>query len=437
MNSTGTLVLLGAALALAGCSDSDSDPAPAPPNPTIVDRLGSLGLTTLATAVEAAGLTGTLDGPGTFTLFAPTNDAFAALPAGTLAFLLDPLNQAILVDVLTYHALGSTVNSTTAAGLTTAMTLQGDDLLIDAVGTDLYLNDARVTTPDLSASNGIIHVIDAVLTPPVSVIETLEARGLTTLVTAIDAAGLTGAVNGGMFTVFAPTEAAFAALPMGVLDDLLMPANQAQLVSLLQFHLIAGAQKASELVTAGERASVEGPLQFFALGVDGATVGTTPIERFNVPATDGIVHVVSEVLMPVGDVVERAVELNFATLAQLLTDASLVATLQGTGPLTVFAPTDAAFAALSPATLAALQDPANVAELQRVLTYHVVPGALQASEVVAVSSLVSVEGSTIAVDATSGVVLNGTSNVITTDVFADNGVIHAIDSVLIPPGFPF
>lgn len=421
---------------LAGCSDDDSNnsnPGASQPQ-TIVNRLNGLGLTTLATAIDAADLEATLNGPGPFTLFAPTNAAFAALPAGTLQTLLQPANQAALQDLLRYHVLAGNVSSATAVGLPGATTVQGGELIIDSVGGGLYLNDARVTTADVAATNGVIHVIDAVLTPPVSVADTLEARGFTTLLAAIDAAGLTGALNGGNFTVLAPTEAAFAALPAGALNDLLLPQNQAQLISLLQFHLIPGPQKATTLVSAGERESLEGPLQFFGLGPSGATVSGAAIERFNVPATDGLVHVVAEVLIAPGDVVEQAIALQFDTLAQLLTDASLVATLQGTGPFTVFAPTDAAFAALPATTLAFLTDPANVATLQQVLTYHVVPGALQASEVVAATSLTSVQGGAISVDASNGVVLNGGSTVIATDVFAANGVIHAIDAVLVPPG---
>jgi len=431
-----TLAPLALAALLVGCSDDDSNSNnPGANVPTIVGRLQGLGLTTLATAIQAGGLTATLNGPGPFTLFAPTDAAFAALPPATLQFLLEPANQAVLADVLQYHVLAGRVNSTTAAGLSSATAVQGDTLLIDAVGGALYLNDARVTNADVNASNGVIHVIDAVLTPPATVAETLTARGFSTLVTAVDAAGLTGALNGGMFTVLAPTDAAFAALPAGTLATLLEPANQAQLISVLQYHLIPGTQKASELLSAGERASAEGPLQFFGLGTGGATVGTTPITRFNLPATDGIIHTVSEVLLAPGDVVDRAVALGFNTLAQLLTSANLVTALQGTGPFTVFAPTDAAFAALPPATLTALQDPANLAALQQVLTYHVVPGALQASEVIAASSLATLEGSNIAIDATAGVVLNGSSTVTQTNVFADNGVIHVIDTVLIPPGF--
>jgi transforming growth factor-beta-induced protein len=422
---------------LVGCSDSDSDSqAPGgtqPPN--IVGRFQTLGLNTLATAVQAAGLTSTLEGPGPFTLFAPTDAAFAALPPATLQFLLDPANQAVLADVLQYHVVAGNVSSATAAGLPSATAVQGGTLLIDALGSDLYLNDARVVTADVSASNGVIHVIDTVLTPPTTVASTLQARGFSTLLTAINAAGLSGALNGGMFTVFAPTEDAFAALPAGTLQDLLLPANQAQLVSVLQYHLVGGPQKASELLGAGERTSVEGPLHFYGVGASGATVNTTPITGFNIPCTDGIVHVVSEVLLPPGDVVDRAVELGFNTLAQLLSDASLVATLQGQGPFTVFAPTDAAFAALPPATLASLTNPANVAALQQVLTYHVVADALQASEVIAAASLTTVNGADITVDASSGVVLNGSSTVTATNVFAANGLIHVIDTVLLPPGF--
>jgi uncharacterized surface protein with fasciclin (FAS1) repeats len=135
-----------------------------------------------------------------------------------------------------------------------------------------------------------------------------------------------------------------------------------------------------------------------------------------------------------GTIVDVAVGAGtFNTLAAALTAAGLVETLQGDGPFTVFAPTDDAFAALPEGLLDALLLPENVGVLQAILTYHVVSGTVLAADVTT-GDVPTVEGSSIAVDTSMGVVLNGTSNVTATDIMASNGVIHVIDAVILPPG---
>ena len=131
-------------------------------------------------------------------------------------------------------------------------------------------------------------------------------------------------------------------------------------------------------------------------------------------------------------VVDVAINNGFNTLVTAVQAAGLVETLQGDGPFTVFAPTDEAFAALPEGTLdALLEDPAALADI---LTYHVVPGRVLAADVVGLSSATSVQGADIAIEVVDGgVVLNGTANVVTTDVEADNGVVHIIDAVILPP----
>lgn len=133
------------------------------------------------------------------------------------------------------------------------------------------------------------------------------------------------------------------------------------------------------------------------------------------------------------DIVETALGAgSFATLAQALTAAGLVETLKGPGPFTVFAPTDDAFAKIPPADLQALL--ADKEALTKVLTYHVVAGNVPSTQVVGMTSATSVEGSAITIAVVDGkVVLNGSSNVIKTDVAASNGVIHVIDAVIMPP----
>jgi len=135
------------------------------------------------------------------------------------------------------------------------------------------------------------------------------------------------------------------------------------------------------------------------------------------------------------DIVDTAVAAgSFTTLAKALTAADLVATLKGPGPYTVFAPTDEAFAKLPPATLESLLKPENKAKLKRVLTYHVVPGKVMAADVVKVGSAKAVSGDPLPIKASGGAVTVGNAHVVKADIAASNGVIHVIDTVLLPPG---
>jgi uncharacterized surface protein with fasciclin (FAS1) repeats len=135
------------------------------------------------------------------------------------------------------------------------------------------------------------------------------------------------------------------------------------------------------------------------------------------------------------DIVDTAVAAgSFTTLAKALTAADLVATLKGPGPVTVFAPTDEAFAKLPAGTLENLLKPENKATLRRVLTYHVVPGKVMAADVVKISSAKTVSGDTLPVKVSGGTVMLDKARVVKTDIAASNGVIHVIDTVLLPPG---
>ena len=134
------------------------------------------------------------------------------------------------------------------------------------------------------------------------------------------------------------------------------------------------------------------------------------------------------------DIVDTAVAAkSFTTLAKALTAADLIATLKGPGPFTVFAPTDEAFAKLPADTLNNLLKPENKAMLRRVLTYHVVPGKVMASDVVKVSSAKAVSGDTLSIKVSGGTVTVDKARVVKTDIGASNGVIHVVDTVLLPP----
>jgi uncharacterized surface protein with fasciclin (FAS1) repeats len=181
--------------------------------------------TTLETAVIAAELDDDLSGEGPFTVFAPTDDAFANLPMGVLdALLADPTGA--LADVLLYHVAGGAVFAGDLSDGQIVPTLFGQDVTVTIVDGNVMINDATVIIADIAADNGVVHVIDAVLVPaalPATVVDIIvDSPVHETLEVAVIAADLAGALSGdGPFTVFAPTDDAFANLPMGVLDALL------------------------------------------------------------------------------------------------------------------------------------------------------------------------------------------------------------------------
>ena len=152
-----SLVLLAGAFALAMTSAASAA--------DIVDTAIAGNFQTLVAAVKAAGLVETLKGPGPFTVFAPTDEAFAKLPAGTLETLLKPENKAQLRSILLYHAVSGKVMSDAVVKLSSAKTVEGHSIPIKTVNGDVMVNNSHVTKADIVASNGVIHVIDTVLLP--------------------------------------------------------------------------------------------------------------------------------------------------------------------------------------------------------------------------------------------------------------------------------
>ena len=413
--------------------------------------------TTLVAALDAAGLVETLSGEGAFTVFAPTDDAFAALPEGTVETLLaDPTGA--LTQILLYHVVDGVALAETVVTLESVTTLNGADVTIEVTDSGVVLNGSvNVVTTDIMATNGVIHVIDAVLLPPadeamemeeptMSIAEIAVDNGsFTTLVAALDAAGLVETLSGeGAFTVFAPTDEAFAALPEGTVETLLADPEGA-LTDILLYHVVDGVALAEDVVGMESVMTLNG--QEVTIEVTDAGVvlnGTVNVVATDIMATNGVIHVIDAVLLPAADetmemeeptmsIAEIAVaDGNFTTLVAALEAAGLVETLAGEGEFTVFAPTDEAFAALPAGTIETLlADPEGA--LTDILLYHVVDGIAAAEAVVGLESVVTLNGQEITIEVTDdGVVLNGTVNVIITDIFATNGVIHVIDAVLLP-----
>ncbi|MFM7725576.1 MAG: fasciclin domain-containing protein, partial [Flavobacteriales bacterium] len=200
---------------------------------------------TLEAAVLAAGLQDALAGPGPFTVFAPTDAAFAALPAGTIETLLaDPTGA--LTQVLLYHGVAGVALSTDLSNGMMVETLQGQNVTVTINANGVFINDAQVIIADIMADNGVVHVIDAVLVPeqtsvPTTVVDIIvNSPNHNTLETAVIAAGLADDLSAdGPFTVFAPTDAAFAALPATLIAQLLADPT-GQLTQILLYHVVAG-----------------------------------------------------------------------------------------------------------------------------------------------------------------------------------------------------
>jgi transforming growth factor-beta-induced protein len=437
------------------------EPAEAPKD--IVDIAIEDGrFTTLVAAVEAAGLVETLKGEGPFTVFAPTDDAFNKLPEGTIEALLADIPA--LTDILLYHVVPGKVMAADVVMLDGEMAdtaLEGAQIAIKVDGDKIMLNeDVMVIITDVEASNGVIHVVDAVLLPPademaedmagemMDIVDTAVADGrFTTLATALEAAGLVETLKGeGPFTVFAPTDDAFNKLPEGTIPALLedIPA----LTDILLYHVVPGKVMAADVVKLdGEMADTALEGAQIAIKVDGDKVMLNEdvmVIITDVEASNGVIHVVDTVLLPptdemageMMDIVDTAVaDGRFTTLVTALEAAGLVETLKGEGPFTVFAPTDEAFDKLPEGTIPALLE--DIPALTDILLYHVVPGKVMAADVVMLDGEMAdtaLEGAQIAITVDGDkVMLNGDVMVIITDIETTNGVIHVIDAVLLPP----
>ncbi len=403
---------------------------------TVVDIIvGSPDHNTLEAAVIAANLQGTLSGPGPFTVFAPTDAAFAALPAGTVDALLADIPA--LTNILTYHAVGATALSTGLTNGQLVTTLQGQKVTVTINNGNVFINNAQVTVADIVATNGVVHVIDAVLLPPTgSVVDVVvNSPNHTTLEAAVIAAGLAGTLSGtGPFTIFAPTDAAFAALPAGTIDALL--ADIPALTNILTYHAVAGSAFSAGLNNGQMITTVQGQKVTVTINNGNVFINNTQVTVADIVATNGVVHVIDAVLLPpTGTVVDVIVNSpNHTILEAAVIAAGLDGTLSGTGPFTVFAPTDAAFEALPSGTVEALL--ADIPALTNILTYHAVAGSAFSAGLNNGQMIMTVQGQDVTVTFDNGNVFINDAQVTVADIVATNGVVHVIDAVLIPAAVP-
>ena len=254
----------------------------------------------LVAALAHAGLVDDLQAQGPFTVFAPTDDAFAAAGIDLTTFDTDEEN-ATLVDILLYHVVSGSVEAAQVTDGMTATMLNGDDATFAVADGVVMIDDATVTSADVMASNGIIHVIDKVLMPPADLVDiptVAQGTGIhDSLVAAVIQAELLSTLQGeGPFTVFAPTDEAFTAagIDLVALDN---DEGKAALTDILLYHVVSGAVPSSAVTDGMVAAAVNGDDLTFTVG-NGVMVNDANVVLADVMASNGIIHVIDKVLIP-------------------------------------------------------------------------------------------------------------------------------------------
>jgi len=284
---------LGAVTVLAACDDSDL-----PTNVelgTIAEVAADAGtFNTLLTAANAAGLDAVLaDESQSLTVFAPTDAAFDALPAGTVEALL--ADTETLTDILLYHVVDEAQTASAVLDQNFIETLNGQSIVIGEQGGVPTASGAAIVTTNILTSNGVIHVIDAVMLPEDrNIVNIALDEGFNTLAQAVVAADLAETLSDpeANFTVFAPTDAAFAALPAGTLEALL--ADPAALADILLYHTAPGRIFSDEVLSSSSIGTVEGT----SAPIAGATIDGANIVATDIQATNGVIHVIDAVILP-------------------------------------------------------------------------------------------------------------------------------------------
>ena len=393
----------------------------------------------LVAALTQADLVTTLQGDGPFTVFAPTDQAFIDAGIDLTTFDTDEEN-ATLVDILTYHVVSGKVMSTDLTDGMEAAALNQDTLTFSVSATEVKVNDAVVTTADVESSNGVIHVIDKVLMPPADLVDipaTAQSTGVhTALVAALAQANLVATLQGtGPFTVFAPTDQAFtdAGIDLTTFDT---DEENATLVDILTYHVVSGTVVSSDLTDGMTAAALNQDTLTFSVSATEVKVNDAVVTTADVATSNGVIHVIDKVLMPPTDLVDIPTTADstgiHTALVAALAQANLVATLQGTGPFTVFAPTDQAFADAG-IDLTTFDTDEENATLVDILTYHVVSGTVMSSDLTDGMEASALNQDTLTFSVSATEVKVNDAVVTAADVATSNGVIHVIDKVLMPP----
>jgi uncharacterized surface protein with fasciclin (FAS1) repeats len=261
-------------------------------------------------AVEASGLESQLRSQGPYTVFIPTDEALSRYAQDKGINLNRPQNQQ-LADILRYHIVPGYLAGTDLYVVPAATTLQGDPVSLSVKGGHAYVDGARVIGSDVSASNGYIYVIDGVLTPgdgtyaekaprpaPQTLLETASKEGsYNTFVKAVKAAGLQDKLQSGHYTVFAPTDQAFAKLPKGSVESLLKPENRHQLEHFLNSHIVPGRVVQEDLAIEGKATAASGETLHVSESGRTFKVEQAKVVEANTAPSNGVLYGVDSVVL--------------------------------------------------------------------------------------------------------------------------------------------
>ena len=442
-----------------GCDEDEDEPV-RPTDNIVMLAQGNSNLTSLVAALtKFPDLVTTLSGTGDdYTVFAPTNAAFADFLEAIGQSSIDDVPESVLRDVLEYHVVaGSAVTSGELSNGEVA-TAGGEDIMVSVSGGVTLNDDASVVTADIGATNGVVHVIDAVLVPPsmAPVVGTIVApayfnKDFTTLVAAVQAASpsiMEALLSSSAKTLFAPTNEAFVAAGIASLPD------QATLDAVLSYHVLGAEVMAADIAEGPSPAETLNGMIYLSNGASGVFInGTSEVISTDIQASNGVVHVIDRTLLPPSETIASIVtgyanDAENPEFTQLLAAVArtsgqgandLLAAVSGEGDLTVFAPTDAAFQELLTALGVESVDDIPLETLIAVLKHHVV-AARRFSTDLATGPVETLNGN-VAVDlGVNPPTLTGSSggsNVAELqtsllNIHATNGVIHVIDKVLLP-----
>ena len=437
-----SVLMIGLLTFVSSCNDDDDKPSK-----NIVEvAQGNTELSTLVSAIQAAGLTSYLSGTGPFTVFAPTNAAFAKLDPETLNNIIG--NPTLLTALLQYHVVNGKVYSKDLSDGEVNTALSGQTILVDVNGNAVTLNgNTSVTDADIKASNGVIHIIDQVLIPDDFAAQTIvqiaaSNPNFSTLVQILslpEMSDLLAAANDPTadLTVFAPTNAAFdatlAALGKNSINDL----PTGILKEIVSYHILGGAVFSNELSNGAVPTLLPGESVTVDVSGNGVKIDNANVISADIAAINGVIHAVDGVLLPsyvataVGNIGEVVLfNKDFTILAAALRKAELLDAVSTTDNITVFAPDNAAFVKAGITSL----DGLSKDDLTPILLYHVLGAKVLSTQLPADGMAKMLNDEMIYLGyLTNSVLVNGLSTITAVDIEKDNGVIHVIDRTLVPP----
>lgn len=424
-------------LSLLGMGACDGGPEELAPPASVAALVATDSeLQQFSSALEAAELTTTLEGPGPFTVFAPNDVAFTYLGASTLAAYFDPANRALLQRILRYHVVPGRVTAASLADGAELETLDGTTLTVRREGATIRIGEATLVEADLEAGNGLVHQISDVLRDNLDTDERLRLTPILSTYAALAEDTGTLELLGGEapYTLFAPIEDAFVRFGSSALDLLTRPENADILARVIDHHVAAGRIDLDALASGASISTEDGTSLTLtreggSLFLAGRRVLSAPT-----PTANGVLYLVEGLLLDNLALYEQLrIRPDLSSYQREIQNRSeLTALLEDPNDYTVFAPVNLAFVNLPIGVLDALQQPSNAALFDRLMRVHIVPGRYRLEDLTNGLVLTALDGTELPVLRNGSDVFVGFRGLVDSGVEASNGVLHRLGSFLTP-----